>query len=38
MSLKTQSKVLRTLDEGRFAPVGEEEADHRRCARDCRDQ
>jgi len=26
MSLKTQSKVLRTLDEGRFAPVGEEEA------------
>ncbi len=25
MSLKTQSKVLRTLDEGRFAPVGEEE-------------
>ncbi len=24
MSLKTQSKVLRTLDEGRFAPVGEE--------------
>jgi two-component system, NtrC family, nitrogen regulation response regulator NtrX len=26
MSLKTQSKVLRTLDEGRFAPVGEEES------------
>jgi two-component system nitrogen regulation response regulator NtrX len=26
MSLKTQSKVLRTLDEGRFAPVGEDEA------------
>jgi len=26
MSLKTQSKVLRTLDEGRFSPVGEEEA------------
>jgi len=26
MSLKTQSKVLRTLDEGRFVPVGEEEA------------
>jgi two-component system nitrogen regulation response regulator NtrX len=26
MSLKTQSKVLRTLDEGRFIPVGEEEA------------
>ncbi len=26
MSLKTQSKVLRTLDEGRFAPVGDEEA------------
>jgi len=25
MSLKTQSKVLRTLDEGRFVPVGEEE-------------
>jgi len=25
MSLKTQSKVLRTLDEGRFAPVGDEE-------------
>ena len=25
MSLKTQSKVLRTLDEGRFAPVGLEE-------------
>ncbi len=25
MSLKTQSKVLRTLDEGRFIPVGEEE-------------
>jgi two-component system nitrogen regulation response regulator NtrX len=25
MSLKTQSKVLRTLDEGRVAPVGEEE-------------
>src|SRR5271165_921535 len=25
MSLKTQSKVLRTLDEGRFSPVGEEE-------------
>ena len=25
MSLKTQSKVLRTLDEGRFAPVGEDE-------------
>ena len=25
MSLKTQSKVLRTLDEGRFTPVGEEE-------------
>src|SRR5215472_9930646 len=25
MSLKTQSKVLRTLDEGRFAPIGEEE-------------
>lgn len=25
MSLKTQSKVLRTLDEGRFAPLGEEE-------------
>src|ERR1700744_3820886 len=25
MSLKTQSKVLRTLDEGSFAPVGEEE-------------
>ena len=25
MSLKTQSKVLRTLDEGRFAPVGMEE-------------
>jgi len=24
MSLKTQSKVLRTLDEGRFAPVGED--------------
>ena len=26
MSLKTQSKVLRTLDEGRFVPVGREEA------------
>ena len=26
MSLKTQSKVLRTLDEGRFVPVGEDEA------------
>ena len=26
MSLKTQSKVLRTLDEGRFVPVGEVEA------------
>jgi two-component system nitrogen regulation response regulator NtrX len=26
MSLKTQSKVLRTLDEQRFAPVGSEEA------------
>ncbi len=26
MSLKTQSKVLRTLDEGRFIPVGREEA------------
>jgi two-component system nitrogen regulation response regulator NtrX len=26
MSLKTQSKVLRTLDEGRFIPVGEEAA------------
>ena len=26
MSLKTQSKVLRTLDEQRFTPVGEEEA------------
>ena len=26
MSLKTQSKVLRSLDEGRFIPVGEEEA------------
>jgi two-component system nitrogen regulation response regulator NtrX len=25
MSLKTQSKVLRTLDEGRFEPVGSEE-------------
>jgi two-component system nitrogen regulation response regulator NtrX len=25
MSLKTQSKVLRTLDEGRFVPVGREE-------------
>ncbi len=25
MSLKTQSKVLRTLDEGRFEPVGREE-------------
>src|SRR5271165_1136775 len=25
MSLKTQSKVLRTLDEGRFAPLGEDE-------------
>src|SRR6266511_2959562 len=25
MSLKTQSKLLRTLDEGRFAPVGMEE-------------
>src|ERR1700687_388375 len=25
MSLKPQSKVLRTLDEGRFAPVGDEE-------------
>ncbi|HWR37680.1 MAG TPA: sigma-54 dependent transcriptional regulator [Clostridia bacterium] len=25
MSLKTQSKVLRTLDEGRFAPIGVEE-------------
>lgn len=25
MSLKTQSKVLRTLDEGRFAPVGMDE-------------
>ncbi len=25
MSLKTQSKVLRTLDEGRFTPVGREE-------------
>jgi two-component system, NtrC family, nitrogen regulation response regulator NtrX len=25
MSLKTQSKVLRTLDEGTFSPVGEEE-------------
>ena len=25
MSLKTQSKVLRTLDEGRFIPVGEDE-------------
>jgi two-component system nitrogen regulation response regulator NtrX len=25
MSLKTQSKVLRTFDEGRFAPLGEEE-------------
>ncbi|HEX8926924.1 MAG TPA: sigma-54 dependent transcriptional regulator [Terriglobales bacterium] len=25
MSLKTQSKVLRTLDEGRFAPVGADE-------------
>jgi two-component system nitrogen regulation response regulator NtrX len=25
MSLKTQSKVLRTLDEGRFTPVGAEE-------------
>src|SRR5277367_4446378 len=25
MSLKTQSKVLRTLEEGRFIPVGEEE-------------
>jgi two-component system nitrogen regulation response regulator NtrX len=25
MSLKTQSKVLRTLDEGRFTPVGEED-------------
>jgi two-component system, NtrC family, nitrogen regulation response regulator NtrX len=24
MSLKTQSKVLRTLDEGRFVPIGEE--------------
>ena len=26
MSLKTQSKVLRTLDEGRIVPVGREEA------------
>src|SRR3954447_15776495 len=26
MSLKTQSKVLRTLDEGRFTPVGREES------------
>jgi two-component system, NtrC family, nitrogen regulation response regulator NtrX len=26
MSLKTQSKVLRTLDEGRFAPLGEDES------------
>jgi two-component system nitrogen regulation response regulator NtrX len=26
MSLKTQSKVLRTLDEGRFVPVGREES------------
>ncbi len=26
MSLKTQSKVLRTLDEGRFTPVGGEDA------------
>ncbi len=26
MSLKTQSKVLRTLDEGRFVPLGEDEA------------
>jgi two-component system nitrogen regulation response regulator NtrX len=25
MSLKTQSKVLRTLDEGRFVPLGEDE-------------
>ena len=38
MSLKTQSKVLRTLDEGRFAPVGEEEAGHRGCAGDRRHQ
>ena len=36
MSLKTQSKVLRTLDEGRFAPVGERRADHGGCARDRR--
>ena len=26
MSLKTQSKVLRTLDEGKFTPVGDEDA------------
>jgi len=26
MSLKTQSKVLRTLDEGRFVPLGEDES------------
>ena len=36
MSLKTQSKVLRTLDEQRFTPVGSEEHDHRRCPHHCR--
>ncbi len=30
MSLKTQSKVLRTLDEQRFTPVGSDEAGHGR--------
>ncbi len=34
MSLKTQSKVLRTLDEGRFAAGGHGGADHGGCARD----
>ena len=38
MSLKTQSKVLRTLDEGRIVPVGREEAMTGGRARDRRHQ
>ena len=38
MSLKTQSKVLRTLDEGRFVPLGRRGVCPGRCPRNCRDQ